>query len=55
MELRGGMFGCAFAPEDGGAGDVRLEDADEDTGFPRGGRAVRAENGKWVGMLAAND
>jgi len=55
MELDGEMFGGVFSPEDGGARGVRLKSANEDAGFAGGGGGVRAENGKRVRMLAAND
>ena len=55
MELRGGMFGSVLAPEDGDARGVWLKRADEDAGFARGGRGMRAENGKRLRMLAAKD
>lgn len=53
MESRGRMFGGLFAPEDGDARGVWLEGADEDAGLTRGGRGMRAEDGKWLRMLAA--
>ena len=55
MELRGGLFVGIFAPENGGTRGVRVKSADENAGFARGGGGVRAKNGKWVRMFAAND
>lgn len=55
MDLRGGMLVRIFAPEDGDVGGDRLKCADENAGFARGGGGVRAENGKWLRMFAAND
>ncbi len=49
------MFGGLFAPEDGDARGARLKSADKDAGLARGGRGMRAENGKGIRMLAAQD
>ena len=55
MDLLGGMLLGIFAPENRCLRGVRLKSADEDAGFARGRGAVGTEDGKWLGMLAANN